>query len=86
MLERTCLIASLLLLTSCGSNPPVTVLDIPDFGKNFTQRYKVLDINALTVDQGVEMPLQTVDGEVCMPAEQYLLLKKWILKKTQPVN
>lgn len=80
MLAKSFLILSLILITAC-SQPPIKVLDIPDFSKNFTQRYTVTDISTITVDSGISLPLNAVDGEVCMPNVQYLELKKWILKQ-----
>lgn len=81
MLAKTCLILSIITLVSCADHPPVEVLDIPDFKLGFTQRYNIIDVKTLSVDAGVEKPLETVDKEVCMPPEQYILLKKFLLKQ-----
>ena len=84
MLAKTCLTLSLLFLLGCGSAPPVESLYIPDFKKNFSEKYVITDIKTLTVKEDSQMPLAAVDGFVCMSPEQYLNLKKWLVKQQAP--
>lgn len=84
MRVKTCLILSILFLAACKEDIPIDKLYIPDFGKNFTQEYIIKDKTNMTVDEGKEFPLEYADKQICMTAEQYLLLKKWYLRQQQP--
>ena len=75
----------LFILCGCGYNYPDVHPTIPDFQLNEARVYKIVDKQNVKFEYDKTIPLQSVDGYVCLSQADYIALREFYIsqKKSQ---